>query len=105
MSYRTIFDAKISFQDTEAVFDFTGQLRPGETLSWAVVTAVVYSGQDPSSAPLISGVPRIEGAKVYQVLAGGVEGVVYELGCSGVTSTVRTLTAIGYLAVEGVLVW
>jgi len=103
MSYRTIFDAKISIQDCDVVFDFTGQLFPGETLSAASVTAAVCSGEDASPSAIISGAPTIAGAKVTQRIVNGVTGVTYELACQGVTSSLRPLAKLGYLAVVGVL--
>jgi hypothetical protein len=103
MSYRTIFDAKISTQDADVVFDFTGQLFPGETVDWSLVTAALYSGTDANPSLIISGAPTVAGAKVTQRLVGGFVGVTYELACQVVTNTLRPLAKLGYVAVIGVL--
>ncbi len=103
MTYRTIFDAKISSQDCEVVFDFTGQLFPEESLAWATVAAAVYSGTDANPSSLISGSAVIDGGKVTQKLVGGVQGTTYALGCSVSTDLVRPLAKTGYLSVIGPL--
>lgn len=103
MTYRVIFDAKISIQDAEVVFDFTGQLNGGETIPWTVVAAAVYSGEDSTPSAILSGSPAIAGAKISQGLTGGVVGVTYKLACQVVTSDLRTLSQLGYVSVIGVL--
>ena len=54
MSYRSIFNAKISSTNFYAVFDFAQNLSITETISSASVTATVYSGTDASTSSIIS---------------------------------------------------
>ena len=70
MTYRVIFDAKISIQDAEVVFDFTGQLNGGETIPWTVVAAAVYSGEDSTPSAILSGSPAIAAAMRAKRLPG-----------------------------------
>jgi len=103
MTYRVIFDAKISIQDQTVVFDFTGKLSPGETIPWAVVATDVYSGEDLAPSAILSGSPVIEGAKVSQELTGGVVGVTYKLACQIETSLYHSHALLGYVSVIGVM--
>lgn len=103
MTYRVIFDAKISIQDSEVIFDFTGQLQGGETIPWSVVAADVYSGEDSSPSSILSGASTISGAKVSQILTGGVVGTTYKLACQVETSNYRSLALLGYISVIGAL--
>jgi hypothetical protein len=99
MTYRSIFDAKISDTPFSAVFSFAIDLAIGETLGTASVTAAVYSGTDASPSAIISGSASISGGEVTQIIENGVEGVVYILVCLVTTSAGETLTRTGYLAI------
>ena len=100
MTYRSIFDVKVSGTNFYAVFDFTSGLAIGETLASASTAATVYSGTDPAPASIISGAATIASGKVTQTITGGVVGVSYWLKCSGVTSLGKQLECSGYLVVK-----
>ncbi len=99
MTYRAIFDAKIQGTAAQIVFDFASQLAYGETLSSASVAAVVHSGTDASASSFVSGSATRSGSKVTQAIANGVLGVTYNLICTVVTSTSRTLIQSGFVVV------
>lgn len=99
MTYRSIFDVKVSGTNFYAVFDFTSGLAIGETLASASTAATVYSGTDPAPASII-GSATISGGKVTQTITGGVVGVSYWLKCSSVTSLGKQLECSGYLVVK-----
>jgi hypothetical protein len=80
-------------------FDFISKLALGETISTKAVTASVYSGVDATPSAIISGVATSSGTKVYQIVTGGVTGVIYELVATITTSTGQTLTLNGLLAI------
>jgi hypothetical protein len=81
-------------------FDFISSLQPGETISTQVVTASVYSGLDPSPASIISGAASVESTtQVWQLITGGVVGVIYKLLCTVTTSLGQTLQQAAFLAV------
>lgn len=107
MTYRAIFDAKIQGVARPLVFDFTGQLGPGETISSATVTAIVHSGADSSPSAFLSGSPEIAGEKITQDLADGVLGVTYELLCVANIRAGYSIVQTGFVVVaqafEGLL--
>lgn len=101
---RIVFPTKGTGESPDVVFDFTSWLAAGETLLTAVCTATVYSGTDASPSSLISGSASISGAKVTQLITGGVEGVVYDLLCTVTTSLGQTLQLAGFIAAVPALV-
>jgi hypothetical protein len=81
-------------------FDFTSSLAVGEVISTQVVTATVYSGNDPSPSSLISGAAAVQNVtQVIQLFTAGVVGVIYSLVCKITTSFGQTLEQMAYLAV------
>ena len=97
--YREFLPVK-SYRSTELMeFDFTLELALGETISTQVVTAIVYSGTDPTPASLINGSATASGSIVSQSIQAGLVGVLYELLCTITTSLSQTLVKPGYLAV------
>lgn len=82
-----------------AGWDFISLLQVGETISTAVVTAGVWSGNDPNAAAIISGAASISGTKVLQLITAGVLGCIYGLKCAITTSLGQTLNLYGYLAI------
>ena len=100
MSYRSIFDAKVSGTNFRAVFDFTSGLTVGETLASASTAATVYSGTDASPSAIISGSSTISDSKVTQTITGGVIGVTYLLKCSVTTSLGKALESSGFLVMK-----
>lgn len=81
-------------------FDFISVMAVGETIATQVVTASVYSGNDPAPAALISGAAAVQNVtQVVQLFAAGVLGVIYKLLCTITTSLGQTLEQVAYLAI------
>jgi hypothetical protein len=81
-------------------FDFISALAPAETITFQVVTATVYSGNDPTPAAIISGAASlINVTQVEQLFTGGVVGVIYDLLCRVTTNIGQTLEQAAYLAI------
>jgi hypothetical protein len=81
-------------------FDFISVLAVGETIATQVVTASVYSGNDPSPSALISGAAAVQNVtQVIQLFTGGVVGVIYNLICTITTSLGQTLKQMAYLSI------
>lgn len=97
---RVILPAKRQAAVVTAPFDFTALLANGTTISSATVTASVYSGTDPTPNAIISGTATISGSVVLQKIAAGVQGTVYSLICTAITSDGQTLELQGFLAVS-----
>jgi len=86
-------------ETADVLFDFSGKVPAGGSISSATVTAAVYSGVDANPSALISGADSISGAIVTQELTAGVAGVIYELTCEALLSDGQTLRMSSYLAV------
>ena len=80
-------------------FDFTSRLAASETISTAVVTTAVYSGEAGAADLQLYGAATISGQTVTQRLGGGVLGVVYYVTCKIVTSAAQTLELSAYLPI------
>jgi hypothetical protein len=80
-------------------FNFISDLAVGETITGATVTALVWSGNDPTPSNLISGAATISGTVVSQKLTGGVAGNIYAVTCTATTSAGQTLIHSAYLVV------
>lgn len=100
---RITLPAKRVADQENVPFDFTSNLGEGETLSSATVTSTVYSGTDASPSSMISGSASVSGGIATQLIIGGVEGVVYEIVCTALTTNGQTLVLPGFLAVIPVL--
>jgi hypothetical protein len=100
MSYRSIFDAKIPTVDAYLVFDFSADLVPGEIITSAVTSGLVYSGAETLPPSLSAGGYTVSGGQVTQVAQGGLAGVSYNLTCVAQTSSSRSLVREGYLVVR-----
>jgi hypothetical protein len=99
MTYRGIFDAKITGTPVSVTFSFALELAVGETLSSASVAATVYSGTDAIPGAIISGSAAISEGQVTQIIINGVEGVTYLLTATVTTSAGESLTREGYLVI------
>lgn len=96
---RTTLPSKYTSETVSALFDFTGQLAVGETISTAAATCAVFSGVDSSPSAVISGSATASGSQVTQLLTGGVTGVIYDITVTITTSLSQTLVTNAYLAV------
>lgn len=85
------------------VFDFSSSYAVGTTatLASATVTASVWAGVDASPSAIVDGSATVSGLQATQLFTGGVDGVVYKVQCTAVTSDGQTLVQYGYLAVVG----
>lgn len=83
------------------LFDFTGELKTGETLAAvSPVEVTVQAGLDPTPANLLSGSAVISGSMVQQLVKGSVNNVFYHLRCVATTSLGSTLVVVANLRVE-----
>lgn len=81
-------------------FDFSGELKPGETL--ATVTAIevtTQAGTDPTPANLLNGSPVISGAMVEQMIKPVITGVSYHFRAVAMTNLGSQLVVAGNLRV------
>jgi hypothetical protein len=96
---RFVIDPKKLGETVQLSPNFISSLQASETLSGAVCTATVFSGNDASPQAIISGSPTINGTIVNQLVTGGVLGCVYEFLCTVTTTLGQTLQMSGFLAV------
>jgi hypothetical protein len=78
-------------------FNFAANLAPAETISSVSSVCTVYSGVDASPSSVLSGLPTFSGTIATQVVQGGVQGVIYNILVTAVTSLGQTLGLAGYL--------
>lgn len=96
---RVELPSKLLGESINQMVDFISRLASGETILAASVVASLYSGNDPTPAAIVSGVPTISGSQVIQLIVGGVLGNIYELAYKAITSLGQTLIITGYFAV------
>jgi hypothetical protein len=79
-------------------FDFTKDLKPGELILSATVTAVsAIDGSDNSAAMVFGPAIVLNGAVVKQMIMGGTFGVPYRLTALAPTNQAQTLPLSGIL--------
>ena len=100
MTFRVELDAKQPTESRLETFDFTSFLALNETISLALVTAQVYSGQELTPTLIVSGSATVSGPIVQQLVSAGQVGTIYILTCTVTTSLGQTLTCTGYLTVR-----
>ena len=76
------------------VFDFDGELGPGEVILQASVEVAVLAGTDPTPQDMRVGLPIVAlgGRRVFQAIGGGVLLVDYHLRCLASTNIDPQLT-------------
>lgn len=100
MATEVILPSKAVAADILVSFDFTAELGEGDTVTSAVVTSTVYSGEDATPNTMISGSASVAGGSVVsQKVIDGVEGVTYQLTCTASTTAGYTLVKQGLLSV------
>lgn len=99
MTSRVVLAPKFAGVTEFIQFDFRSSLSAAETIVTQVVTASVYSGEDPSPSGIISGSASATNTVVFQLITGGVAGVIYDVLATVTTSLGQTLQLAGYLAV------
>lgn len=85
MATQVIFH-KLKTEELTLELDMLSRVRPGESISTAVVSIVVASGDDPSPGLMLSGLATVSNNVVSQKIIGGLPGVVYTLYISARTS-------------------
>lgn len=88
---RQVGSGKYVGETKDYSFFFLALLGPTETISTAVGSATVFSGNDPSPGNIISGGATISGPTVVQAITGGVVGTIYDVAMTIVTSLGQTL--------------
>lgn len=99
------FSPKRSSEAEVFTVDLSQLLGAGETITSAVWSISVVDGSDPNPGVMISGGTSITGARVSQIIAGGVPFVTYAPTCTVQTSAGQTLVApeqgLGVLYISG----
>ena len=96
---RVILPAKKLGETVFIAIDFISKLGVGETITGAVCTCTVYTGNDPNPSAVINGVAQVSGTIVDQLVTGGVLGTIYEILAKATTSLGQTLELSGFLAI------
>ena len=100
----TVFSPKTPAEKDWFVFNFARELAPGVTLLSTpapVITITVVKGVDANPDAMKSGAPLIDsGARVFQLLIGGVAQTQYKAHCLANTNDGRTLELCGTLWVQ-----
>lgn len=99
MTRAVIAPSKRSDATVPVHFPFADQLEFGESISGQVVTAVVFSGEDPSPENILFGSPTLANNTVTQIVTGGVPGVIYQLVAVATTSNDNMYTKGAKLAI------
>jgi hypothetical protein len=96
---RSILAAKDAALTYRERWDFISMLSPGETISSATLSAVLYSGLTDDATTLFFGSPATSGSIVTQTLTGGTPGQVYLLKCDVTASSGNEYTIFSLLSV------
>jgi hypothetical protein len=96
----TDFSIKLPGDAEIFTFDYTADLASGETITGAAWSVQVVSGTDAGAASMVSGSASVNGAKVSQMIVGGVAGVYYRLLCAATTSLGQTITKYAHVKVD-----
>ncbi|MEW6314145.1 MAG: hypothetical protein AB1513_08925 [Pseudomonadota bacterium] len=97
------FDPKAPTEVVVLTFDYTKDLRAGETLTGTPTTYIsLHKGDDAGYAAVVSGAPQIDATskKVLQQVQGGVLAVDYLLYTVCATNQGRNLECYGVLPVR-----
>lgn len=98
---RVITPSRSVTEKVRRTFDFTGQLKFGETISSAAMSVTTFSGDDDGPTGILDGSPTIDGAVVTQYDSGGTDGCIYFMTCSATTSLGAVFELGTYIAVAG----
>lgn len=94
-----ILNAKKAGETISFPFPFTSSLSTGETISSATSTCTVWSGTDPNASLMVSSAPIVSGGIVYQAVNGGVEGNIYVVAVSALTSLNQMIEQDAFMAI------
>lgn len=101
VSNRVIFPPKTVGEIKIFSFNFLSKMANQEFVTSAVLTATVWSGNDPSPGAIIDGAYTLDSTDtiVSQRIQGGVLGTIYQLSCLAVTTSGQKLELSGYIAI------
>ena len=90
---------KLPGETVPRMVDFISKLPLGVTISAAVVTASVFSGNDLNPSAIVSGAASINGTQVTQKITAGVAGATYQLIYQATGSDGNTYQLWGFFTV------
>lgn len=97
------FSYKITTENEQFTFDFSTVMSTGETITSATCNVQVVSGTDSSPNLIKVGSPAISGQQVAQRIYNGLDGVIYRLEVSVITSLSNTYSLVADLPVLAAL--
>jgi hypothetical protein len=93
------FSYKITTENEQFTFDFSTVMSTGETISSATSAVEVVSGTDASPNTILVGTPVASGQQVAQRIYNGLDGVIYRIEITIITSLANTYSLIADLPV------
>lgn len=93
------FSYKITTENEQFTFDFSTVMSTGETISSASCTVQVKDGSDASPSAILLGSPVVSGQLVAQRIYNGLDGVIYNIQMSVISSLANTYTIVADLPV------
>jgi hypothetical protein len=94
------FTYKRSGETITLGFDFRKLIGTGETIATGQWDVEVVEGIDASPDSMKYGNPSVSGAKISQLITGGVDGNVYRMICTANTSTGQIIQGTALLEVD-----
>lgn len=93
------FSYKITTENEQFTFDFSTVMSSGETISSATSVVEVVSGTDASPNSILVGTPVASGQQVAQRIYNGLDGVIYRIELTIITSLANTYSLVADLPV------
>jgi len=93
------FSYKITTENEQFTFDFSTVMSTGETISSATSVVEVVSGTDASPNSILVGTPVTSGQQVAQRIYNGLDGVIYRIEITIITSLANTYSLVADLPV------
>ena len=93
------FSYKITSENEQFTFDFSTVMSTGETISSATCVVQVRDGVDASPNAILLGSPVISGQLAAQRIYNGLDGVIYRIEMTAVSSLSNTYTIVADLPV------
>lgn len=95
----SVFSYKLTTENEQFTFDFSNVIALGETITGATMNVEVVEGTDPSPSSIMVGLPIVNGSRVAQRIAGGLDQVTYRLELTATTSLTNVYTSVADLPV------
>jgi hypothetical protein len=93
------FSYKITTENEQFTFDVSTVMSTGETISSATSAVEVVSGTDASPNTILVGTPVASGQQVAQRIYNGLDGVIYRIEITIITSLANTYSLVADLPV------